>query len=202
MFPLQQFLHSLTQFKRSGIDHPRRNLFATDFKQKIWHLENLHSCGVRISIRRPDSRARALTVSSLAFGLLSYRFFLLRHFCRLALLLLHIRLRNPNGERTHSRNHSHTLGHRNRAASIQNVEQVRALQAKIVGGKDRKTLFVLPPSITSNLLPCSARHIDQAAICILLHTTRSASMLFRHRLSRSCTRKTAAPPPAAHRHKS
>jgi hypothetical protein len=42
-FLFQQFLHSLAQVEGSGIDHPRRNLIATDFKQKVRHLENLHS---------------------------------------------------------------------------------------------------------------------------------------------------------------
>ena len=41
-FLYQQFLHSLTQVEGSGLDHPRRNLFATDFKQKVRHLENFH----------------------------------------------------------------------------------------------------------------------------------------------------------------
>jgi hypothetical protein len=42
MFPFQQFLHFLAQFERSGVDHPRWNLFAPDFKQKVWHREPLY----------------------------------------------------------------------------------------------------------------------------------------------------------------
>ena len=35
---VQQFLQTLAQFQRRGIDHSRGNLFATDLQQEIWHL--------------------------------------------------------------------------------------------------------------------------------------------------------------------
>ena len=41
-------------------------------------------------------------------------------------------LRDSNRQRPHTRNHSNPLGHRNRSARIQNVEQVRALQAQLI----------------------------------------------------------------------
>src|SRR5579862_8657608 len=51
-------------------------------------------------------------------------FALLRYF---ALLLIHPRLRDPNRQRPHSRNHSDAFSHRDGPPSIQNVEQMRAL---------------------------------------------------------------------------
>ena len=59
-----------------------------------------------------------------------------------ALLLIHPGFRDSDCQRAHSRNHAHALSHRDRSARIEDVEQVRALQAKIVGGEQRKALLV------------------------------------------------------------
>src|SRR2546426_7629640 len=49
-------------------------------------------------------------------------------------------LGDSHRQRSHSRNHTHALGDRDRSASVQNVEQERALQAEIISGKqDRKS---------------------------------------------------------------
>src|SRR5258706_4665765 len=47
----------------------------------------------------------------------------------LFLLLIHASLRYSHRQRPHTRDHAHALGYGNRAASVQNIEQVRALQA-------------------------------------------------------------------------
>src|SRR5579872_902034 len=50
---------------------------------------------------------------------------------RLRRLLGQISLCQPHGQLPYPRNYSHPLGHGNGAASIKNVEQVRAFQAKV-----------------------------------------------------------------------
>jgi hypothetical protein len=37
-FTIQQFMHTLAKFQRRGVNHARRNFFATDLEQKIRHV--------------------------------------------------------------------------------------------------------------------------------------------------------------------
>ena len=53
-FALQQFLHTLAQIQRCGIDHPCRNLFATDFKQKVGHFLCVPLCPLWFRLSRHD----------------------------------------------------------------------------------------------------------------------------------------------------
>jgi hypothetical protein len=61
-FALQQLVDSLTQFERSGVDHPCGNLFAADFEQKVRHCpaSNDHSIlagGVDVECERRHNGA-------------------------------------------------------------------------------------------------------------------------------------------------
>ena len=74
------------------------------------------------------------------------------HFLAPRLLLIHPRLRDAYRQRTHPRDHAHSLGHRNRAAGIQNIEQMRAFQAEIVGGQEGKPLLRRPAPASASIL--------------------------------------------------
>ena len=68
---------------------------------------------------------------------------------RFGLLLIDVRLSHADRQRPNAGDHADTLGHADRTARIQNVEQVRALQAEIEGTQDREaasgqhTLFAI-----------------------------------------------------------
>ncbi len=59
----EQGADALAQFKRSGIDHPRRNLFAPDFQQKVWHAIQNRSAGVSPADPRA-SRSRRISYNN------------------------------------------------------------------------------------------------------------------------------------------
>src|SRR5713101_2237450 len=73
--------------------------------------------------------------------------FLLHFLRQLSALLIHKGLRDSHRQRPYPRNHAHAFGYRDRTASIQDVEQVRTLQAEVVRREQRKTLLIAPDSI-------------------------------------------------------
>src|SRR2546426_12706363 len=75
-------------------------------------------------------------------------------------------LGDSHRQRSHSRNHTHALGDRDRSASVQNVEQVRALQAEIISGKQRKTLFVSGQTIANALLFTQSRTLFEQSLAL------------------------------------
>ena len=64
-FALEQLGNALTQLQRSGVDHPCRDFFAADLKQKIWHqaihlsLQNYASVNVSTVTTGVTFRLRA-----------------------------------------------------------------------------------------------------------------------------------------------
>ena len=56
------------------------------------------------------------------------------------LLLVHPRLRHSHRQRPDARDHANALRHADRSARVENVEQVRALQAQIEGRQHGKAL--------------------------------------------------------------
>src|SRR6202041_3276332 len=77
-------------------------------------------------------------------SLLASRFFLVglvTHRIRSALLLIHPSLREAHRQRTHACNDTHALSDRNGSPRIENVEQMRTLQTKIVRGEQRKPML-------------------------------------------------------------
>ncbi len=58
------------------------------------------------------------------------------------LLLIRPQLRRPHREITHALDDADALGHRNRAAGVEQVEQVRALQHLIVSRQHREALLI------------------------------------------------------------
>src|SRR5260221_14093426 len=73
--------------------------------------------------------------SELAAFFLSSGFYLdiALHLFPCRVLLIHPGLGDPHGQRSHTRNHADTLGHRNSTPRIENVEVMRAFQAQLVG---------------------------------------------------------------------
>src|ERR1035438_7318877 len=63
-------------------------------------------------------------------------------------LLIHPSLGNSDRQRPHSSNHANPLRHGNRAARVQNIEVVRALQAQIVSTEQRKALLLFRDRMT------------------------------------------------------
>src|SRR5947209_11419664 len=64
-------------------------------------------------------------------------------FCHLDrdILLRHVRLGQTNRKLANTGNHSHAFRYRNGPASIKQIEQMRALQAKLISGQQGETLF-------------------------------------------------------------
>ena len=92
---IQKLCHALTKLIRRRIKHARRNLFASDFQQKVRHC-----------LRR--GTASAVPFSShcnRGFSPWGQRFF------RAWLLLRQPRLRYSHRQISNARNHSHPLGH-------------------------------------------------------------------------------------------
>ena len=60
----------------------------------------------------------------------------------LCLLLVDVGSGDADGERANAGNHTDTLGDADGSASVENVEQVRALQAEVEGGENREAVAV------------------------------------------------------------
>ena len=117
-----------------------------------------------------------------------------------ALLLIHPGFRNPYRQSPHSSDHSDALGDRNRSSRVENIEQMRALQAEVVGCQQRETrLFARRRHHPTHCLSPVPR-ISPTNPCILSRIKRNASTRFPHRPSRSCRRKTAVRQQGARRH--
>src|SRR5580692_5814186 len=107
-------------------------------------LSQLRTCGVVTAITRynvilplrmtelANSNRRGRKFLVLNF-FLTDRFRLVGLLSRcLALLLIHPSFRDSHRQSPNARDHAYALGYRNRAACVENVEHVRALQTKIV----------------------------------------------------------------------
>src|ERR1700730_18041314 len=62
-------------------------------------------------------------------------------------LLSYKSLRDSHRQRPYPRHHAHAFGHGDRTESMQDVEQVRTLQAEVVRREQSKMLFSAPESI-------------------------------------------------------
>ena len=69
-----------------------------------------------------------------------FRFFF-RRFCSTA-LLVNPRLRDSDGERPYAGNDADTFRDGNRSTGVKDIEQVRALQAQLVGAEKREALLL------------------------------------------------------------
>src|SRR5258706_6229954 len=78
--------------------------------------------------------------------------FLLGTFFFAAVLLIHPRPRNSHSQSAYSSNHADALSHGNRAARIENVEVVRALEAQIVGTEKREAGLLARDAISIALV--------------------------------------------------
>ncbi len=58
---------------------------------------------------------------------------------RFGFLLIDVRLGHADRQRADAGDHAHALGHADRAARVQNVEQVRALQAEVERAENRES---------------------------------------------------------------
>ena len=64
--------------------------------------------------------------------------------CFLAgLLLIYPGASDTDGEIAHTLNDSYALGNTDGSASVEKIEQVRTLEAKVIGGKERETAALL-----------------------------------------------------------
>ena len=73
---------------------------------------------------------------------------LLPNFCGpIVALLVHICFRYPDSQRPNSRDNAHAFSHRNRTARVQDIKQMRTLQAEVVGTEQRKSFLVAPKAI-------------------------------------------------------
>ena len=131
---------------------------------------------------------------------LSRRFWLLVG-RRIAALLIHPGSGDSHRQRSYPRDHSHALGHRNRAAGIENVEQMRTLQAKIVCGEQRKPCLFTHTSVALGLIFIFIfgyfRIPLQQSLALGLAQIKVLPRLLNVRASRSCRPRTAVHPPAA-----
>ena len=137
---------------------------------------------------------------------------------RFGLLLIDVRLGHSDCQRPNAGDHAHALGHADRAARVQNVEQVRALQAEVEGAKDREarvasslcdslarqsrigsSLFAFrsspeSPAGTSARFFATASRTHPAAPGTRPRTAQDVSTLWPRPRVQSCRRKTATHP--------
>src|ERR1700681_68259 len=93
-------------------------------------------------MRYPTSARESLPFRSPAESQTSGRsfFLLLRRFTA-NILLRHIRFGQSHSKLTNARDYSNALRHRYGAAGIEQIKKMRTLQAKLVSGQQRETLF-------------------------------------------------------------